>query len=397
MTEFSPQQAVGELLQNQTSRNRTTVEAVKQQIIDQKIGLANAQQQIVGIIAIDPDADLPTLQLHTQQLLAPHNPSQEQKDFANAVLTTYHDIHSKIKILRQEYPADQELVKALFGFIPKGTTQAIQDPISFYIRFASLDDFVRAYRGNPTEELRGYDYDKAKAVQAFTCERLGQQKELEGFVMIENAGFFGIRRRFDPHTNERYQHEHQHVVDFLFEKATAEPIPWGSTRGLERYRRSMEMHKRFELDFRYAKTAEERKDIILKFARAKRKTLTDANFKKELLAFTQEGTSVGHISRMMFLPAFLSGYKRFLNEDRQFLRDLIPAIIGSQYQELGAQITKQVYDKEFMIILKQALDSIKLLRQLSFTDNQITSILMHEDMDKWYKTTTRIQKARQNR
>ena len=212
-----------ELIKIQKSDKKTRAERLKtykEELINQKEGIAKIQQDLEKQIRANPDISQKALMNLILFQASTYRLSKNQLDLFEETLDRYTERHQVIKEFQEKYPDDRELFKACFGKYPEGKIKLIKSPITIYFLCNNMKDYTWIYEEKIFEpenkrEFKKSEIKSAKKTGGHVVHRC-LIPSLNGLITAQNAA--GILNKISPGTKSIFKHEEQHVIKNLFEE-----------------------------------------------------------------------------------------------------------------------------------------------------------------------------------
>ncbi len=352
----------------------------KEKLIEQKENLAKTQEALTALVRFNPDRPLEELIEKAQQLGDKFGFSEEQMETIKSNLRQYSKRHSLVKELRQKFPKDNELFKALFGREPKGRIEVIAGPITLYFRCHDINDYAYLYiygflrKEEPTIEQINLVQKTGGAKLTFVIgikDEIKQQLASTDLIGIENAS---IRHEFTDKQKGILAHEEQHAINSLLF-----PSEYNTYY--------------VYLDLLEAKTKTEKELALKRYFRFLRETY-DTRAKSEIVAYFKEGRPVDHVYDSLIRPIEDDGFYDYFPKNQQ--KELVEQIFkGSveQTPELKQMINdmvQEIFAREYHQTIKSGLNAFASLRDMGYSLEQTIALFQQEPLTKWPKLAKRF-------
>lgn len=373
--EFNPEEELRNIRRASKEERAEKLDKFKEKLSFHKEGLGQMQERLIQEIRKNPDASFEELYQMALQIGARYGMNEQQRETAKEILQTYTEKHAKIRELRERYPNDKDLYRALFGQNPKGRVEVITGPITFYFRCQNLDDYTRIdsqsfWRGT---DITAKDRKEAKVTSGVSIAT-SLIPGLEGAIIAENSssmGGIGYAFKSLSGFHSIHPHEEQHAIKRLFSDKVVE-------------------HSTLER-LESATTDKERERALKSYLRHRRQDYFENRAKGEILAYFKGGNdSAQTIVEILIKPQEKQGLYDFLADDEDYIKNRLAGKLGSQFQNLIDKAVNEVYRVEYKQLLKDATRAIWQLKKTGHSTDKAISILIHEPLSKWKKAVERL-------
>lgn len=375
------------------------LESYKQELIKQKEGIAEIQNDLEKQIRENPDLSHEELMKTVFNKAPEYRLSENQLDLFKKTLSGYVEKHQAIRETRKKYPDDKELFKTCFGKEPGGIVEITERPMTLYFRCHDLKDYAWIYnlkfldKKKKTKltksDIRRADTTAGAHIGTCLAERLNPV--LENTITIEKARGESMA---SPRAKDALIHEEQHAIYRLFKK--------------------LELKKFIEfIDKTFAELFAQKivQDEIVKEFQDKKnpKLLVDylksirSGFenraKDEILAFYKGEYHRPHEIKEMLLRSsaegglydHLANYKDYLEENLR--KQLTPKIFRRNKKTIK-NIFRQVFVDEYKKEIIEAVNTAEELKNIGKSKNEIVHLLTTEPLSRWQKIVKRIKEVK---
>lgn len=281
--------------------------------------------------------------------------------------------HKAVEELRQKYPNNNDMYKALFGAEPKGDIEIIKGPMTLYFRCHDNRDYVRIYIGGDPEDPNISQEQKPmvdklvnRAMSTGGASLSANIAGLDWTIIVEKSE----GRPFDMVAQSTYEHEVQHAMKRLF--------------------RRDEISARRVATFSALKSAEDpsqKAECLKDFLEAVRLE-DEEKTKDEIFAYFKGGTPVQQIQDILLKKQAEGGlYDYFYEHTRikeppgQNLKQKLSETIDPQV--VAATFDKVFSEKDYRYTVKSAVRAFAHLTQAGLSNNEIIALLVDKDLSRW--------------
>ncbi len=378
---FEPKEELKKIRELPKEKKAESLERFKRNLNNQMEGLAGIEEEVIRAVRNNPDASAEDIYKAVEKLGAKYGINEEQKDIAKEVALKYEYKHQKIKEVREKYPEDKELFKALFGRYPEGNIEIIVGPITFYIRCQNKKDYSLIY----TENFFG-DEEKADSKEKMEIKRSAGISiksslipDLEGTVTAEKSGWWGFNHKDFVDSASIYKHEEQHAIRNLFDKQVTVFF--------------------FPKRLKATKTDEEKELVVKNFLRFKREKFDEAAA-DEMLAYSTDHTTPKEIYAVLTRKG--GNYDYFDEEEKNKLEAMLNSakedgLLGKlgeksdeDFEKWIQNLVKEIYVTEYSRLIMDGVESLEKLQKMGYSRQKTISLLTHEPLSRWKKIVGRL-------
>lgn len=365
---FDPEKEVKKILKAPREEKPRTLKEFKKELADQKEGIAAMQETLEKIIRENPDASLEKLYQAAEDMniALDLKLTDNQKEIAKSVLEKYVEKHNKIKEVREKYPDDKELFKALFGRYPRGKIEIIKKPMVFYFRIHDLKDFAFI---STQSFLKGREFTRSELEEV---RDIGGNfihgglllSDCDGIVIIGNVQMEG----FLDSEKDIVAHEEQHAVNHLIANI---------------FRPG---HETFKRTF---KNTAEQFNIVQEYLLWHRNLLDDVAA-SDLLAYLKQES----YTREDILINITIAVKDRIKEMLSPINNILNKLNKNELLEIGKLMEEKFNMEEYFRMVEGGMNSLQKLRENNYSDEKIAALLINEPLAKWPKVAERLLEAK---
>lgn len=405
---WNPEVELQNILKAPKAERKALLLAYRERLAAQKIGIGNAQKELIGQIKANPDVSKEDFLAQFTELTKAFHPTKEQFAIAEKAYDTYNKIHLAVEENFEKYNTPEALFTACFGMVPVGKVEVIKGPMTLYFRIHDDNDYAGVYKGvgKYAVSLEQKDIDDAK--RSGGCAGVSTViPELRGAVIAERAE----GRPFEGGAIGIYEHEEQHAFNAVllegqlanFDRSMNEAVAKdaiqsakeefaimnGGASAKEKEKASMMFEKEMERISMYAS----------RVYRNERGDIADKRAADEILAYMKEGRDPKIIYEVLTRSKEDGGLYDYLKAKRSE-----PVQIGTA--EGGATVADPEFIKRFMRtiedaksevmgneyneLLEEGIASFKSLTEHGLDKEAIISIFQHEPLTRWAKVAERL-------
>lgn len=376
---FAPAEELAKIKKAPKEERLRLLSEFKEKWRQQKEGLAEVQELIIGRIRENPDAPVKKLYEEAMKAAAPYNLSFEQKTRIAFILFDYAEKHREVEKIREKYPDDADLYAAVFRKKPEGKIEAIKGPMTLFFRAYNINDYAYIYTQAFMENR------KLTLKDVFAARRTGGVslgasliKGLEGTIIVQNVEeeIHQDSAQNQSKTNATLIHEEQHAIKRLFPEYVNNQKLWKLDE--EMMDLALGGADRTEME-----------NLIKRSFREDRKNM-ETRAKDEILAFLKEEfywpKEVFHILTKKLEEGGLYDY--FAASQRPEKIDFIAKLSNAPVHEIAEDIYKTGYHR----LIKEGIDAFVKLRKSGYSTEETIAILINEPLAKWGKVAKRLLK-----
>lgn len=395
---FDPEEELKKIRLLPKEEKPEALKLFKEKLNYQRKGLSSVQINIAEKIRENPDISRDELSKIVNSEAIKYGINKKQIKTTENILDEYFKRHQNIKELREEFSDDKDLFKELFGKEPEGEIQITNDPVNFYIRCASLNDYAFIYS-------KGFlnQNEKISLKQKRWANKSGGASIYES--LTDKSGPFAIENSKIPKIflwlsspefiKEAYKkvhdHEEQHIITELIreqnQKSKDEDIIGNAKKRLDKalYAKNLfgDGVKNISLDLELKRFLRIIRSEIIEpcasneiFSLLKSHTLYEAKRilkKNKLYDFFHTG----------MIAYYINGLKEKLLENS----NSIEKIKTTNYLE---KTINNVFIVEYYENIRKGINAIANLRDHGYSDDKIIALLIHEPLNKWEKIVNRL-------
>lgn len=186
---FDAQKELQQIKKLDKSTRREKLEEFKENLIMQKLGMAEMIGNLRKQVEQNPDVDLNDLFIEIAKGTRKNNLNFEQLTAFNKAAFEYSKKHEAVEKYRAMYPDDADFFQACFGKKPKGKIDIIKGPMTLFFRCYDPNDYAFVYtfykhqgNGDATKD----DFEKAQSSAGIALFQV-KIPELAGVVNAENV------------------------------------------------------------------------------------------------------------------------------------------------------------------------------------------------------------------
>jgi hypothetical protein len=304
--------------------------------------------------------------------------NSEQLGIANEAMDKFVAKRKAIKEVREKYPDDRELFRALYGKYPEGEIRIDVETAMLSVICYDLRDYGYIHsKGwkNPGSLPKDKNLERANLSRGVTNVSC-LIPELSDAISIQNAQ--GRNEAQISHVNT---HEERHIINGLLERK--EPIG--------NYITANEVAEKL----RKGATEEEIEKIFIKGCRFERRT-GERRARDEILAYLKDGTDLDIIEGTLKEKESEGGIYDFLAKytKPEFVDEVVERY-GEKHKDTIAWAARKVFINEYHELIEKSLDAFRRLKdEGGYPHSQAIEILSQEPLGRWAKVTERILKAK---
>ncbi len=375
---FDPQEELAKVMAAPRSERVDLLTDFKERLREHVEGLAEVQEDVITAIRKTPDAPADNIVGMVESLGARYGMSDKQKEMARQLVSAYEDKHNKIKEISEKNPDDRSLFQALFGRLPEGKVEIVKGPMTLYVRCESLEDYatIHSQRFLRHQDAGPEDKETAKrsgGVSISTSLIPG----LEGTIIAEKSGWLGYRVKGFVGSDDVHRHEEQHAIRAMFEDHT---------------------HHKMVIDELYEAKTKEGKELALKVLMRFGREKMDYQASNEILAYSTSPISQKELLKTLTQSASKKGlYEYFGKEERSHTRNWVVKQLPDDFKD-GIEdfdpwldkVMDEIYVTEYRNLIKTGIASFNKLTGTGYSRGKAISVLTHEPLVRWKKTTDRL-------
>lgn len=141
---FEPVKQLETVLRESRGDRAVALAAWKESYMAQRRGLAEIQAALIGRIRENPAIAKSILVKDFEAAAEKHHFSEQQVAIGKEAIHIFEERHAIIRTIRDAYPNDRGLFKAVFGISPIGPAHVEEDPITLTFVCSNTVDFTRA-------------------------------------------------------------------------------------------------------------------------------------------------------------------------------------------------------------------------------------------------------------
>lgn len=374
---FDPEEELKQIRQLPREEKRQALEEFKEKLAAQKEGLSKLQSEIINEFKGNPDATHDELMNKIKKEGTNYGITDKQIDLASEIIKNFQAEHQRVKELREEFPDDNELFKAMYGRLPAGKVEAEIRPTTILFKIYDENDFAYVVGANRSQksivDISETDKRKAEVLRG-SCIPWNLDALLNNTLIVNMSNSNNL---IEKGYNEVINHEEQHAFNTLFTEA-----------------KSVSNAKQELLN---SQTDTERETALYRYFTDKRRAQGDTQAKDEIMAFYtgEEAYSPEKITDILTYSDNITTYSYFekaLDILRQHLgKDLIPKMGKERFDEMTEKLFHKVFEDEYKKVIQQGAQAFDDLRKKGgFKTSEIVGMLTHEPLRKWPLTAKRM-------
>lgn len=369
---IDPTKEVRDILDAPSKERRERLRKVYDRLEEYIKTRSQLQEEIIASIKQDPDLSPQGVQILLDDIVLRYHISINERYKIEGVIYKYVKKHNFIRQIRQQYPNDGDLFKAIFGVSPEGRVEVITGPMTLYFRCFDDRDYSRIWNKKFSAK-ENLDVEEIKRANKSGGVHLneGPLPELHGTLIGENTA----------HNPEKWwslltrAHEEQHTIHHLLK---------------------MDINRRYPgevLDKTFFNSYKPKDQIVLlkRYIRWWGETVEMAA-KDEILAYYKEGQyTLKHVYETLILPQEKGGIYDYFNtgERNKLIEDLCNRL-GENNRNLILRVIKIALDDDYKRVLKGATNAIYILEKEGYSKEQIIAILQKNPLALWGKLAVRL-------
>jgi len=390
---FDPRAELKNLRHGDKETRTEKLENYKTELIRQKEGIAEIQNDLEKQIRENPDLPQEELMKTVLNKAPEYRLSENQLKLFKETLNKYEKTHQAIREARKKYPDDKELFKACFGKEPEGAIEVIESPITLYFRCRDLKDYAWIYNDKCStpekQKLTKSDIQRASMTSGFSVSGC-LIPSLKNTIAVEKPK---EETGVPSSIKQIFQHEEQHTIYRLF-----------SNFELKTYidivnKIFTELFDKKEIQDKIAKEFQDKKPpkLLVSYLKSIRRGFENSA-KSEILAFLKEDSPfldiVGHLLR----PWAEGGCYDYCEKNKEQLdktlkEKLMPEIFDKNKKTIR-NIFEQILVGEYQKEIINSIDAVKELEQMGKSRDEIIHLLITEPLSRWDKLVKRIQETK---
>ncbi|MBI3633697.1 MAG: hypothetical protein HY226_05405 [Candidatus Vogelbacteria bacterium] len=341
----------------------TVIKGEIKTMIEQKLGMAAMQTEMIEAIRSNPDLSKDDLWYIAFKHLKPNDTPIYDQAKTLTTIEHYIALHEAVSTARKNFPNDPDLFKYLFNHEPQGKIEIKTGPIVIYVRCYDMRDFGLAFRDNPSDDqpLSPVEMLHASLVGGKFL-RNARQPELTGTLVIEN----GLQRE----DKAAFEHEEQHAIKNLFEGEERESYFTGQE------------------DIMNKKQASK---MVQNFLIIYRKNHMETLAKHEILAYMKTGQSSQETYRDLTQPKKDGGIYDYAASYIPYLKELSQSWRPIFQDALTDELLRKVFEDEYWKVVASGCRAFnKLIEKVKLSRQDTVNLLTVEPLSKWEKLAERI-------
>jgi len=360
---FDPEEEVMNILKLPTSERGAALSRWKEKYAEQKTQLASLQADLIGIMRKNPETTKEELMAVLEERAKEHAFTEEQMKVARSAIEICDEKHKSVVLIREKYPDDKELFKAVFGIYPIGKVAVEIGLVSLNFKCNNSIDFERLHHFDEKASavflslLKGLVGAKTRGV---SIDHSFLIPELRGSIIAEDLSVKGERG-----IGNLTVHEEQHALRLIFQEA-AQGVAMAEAVAAQT-----------EQDF-----------FILS------KQNIEEKIEDELLAFLKSGSNYRETLRSMhadYIDGYIAHEKIQL---RRLYNEAIPPLTSKE-KEFTSRTIERLESPEFLAEMKKEIlsgvRSYEMLRgKLDISDEETAALLAFEPLSQWPKLAERL-------
>jgi len=384
---FDPEAELKNLRYGDKETRAERLKKYKEELIKQKEGIAEIQEDLEKQIRENPDLNQEELMKTVLAKAPEYRLSENQLDLFKKTLNKYVIRHQAVREARKKYPYNQELFKACFGKEPEGGIEIIELPASLHWRCHGLRDYAWIKQQKfslPPDQQKLTRTDLKLADSSGGCLVLScLMPSLSNAITVENAEKKPIE---SPRAQAVLQHEEQHSIYRLFK----EQLIRGSVNQL--FKNPLTQKLLIEELSRNQKP-----DFLLACLRSEREHIFN-KVKDEILAYYKGIRPLEYIKEMLLRPSMEGGSYDYFYHAKDYLENalkerLTPEIFKKNKKNIE-KILCQVFIEEYADEIIKAINSINKLEKLGKSQKEIIYLLITEPLSRWDKLVQRMKEIK---
>ncbi|MFA5932506.1 MAG: hypothetical protein WCV81_05910 [Microgenomates group bacterium] len=374
---------------------------------ERKEGVASMMEHLVGVVYEDPDLDPEKLFSLADEYIELIGMDDEQIGLTNYTIGRYISRRQRMKEVREAYPCDNQLFKAVCGIEPQGKVIIDLRPITFNFVCHDLHDYAlltnREMQSNNFSMNRSLLREASGTGGMFLGYELFNDPNLEGSIIVENVDLESEAEMISYRT-----HEEQHALNYFFQSSYA--------NYLENGYQSLEdgslivplyLHKlanAIPIDDLPDSLVKCKKDLptqelLLTRMLRKERQEGENDSREEILAYLRIGSiNIDDSSDIFRLFKKNKRYNCFPGEWRQKVaKDCVESFkkhTGVKRENMVKRVIEKVFVTEYDQLLVDSMEAICYLRDAGFTFDRTMFLLMSEPLRDWKKMAERMYAAR---
>lgn len=359
---FSPEEELAKIKKLPREHKEKALVEFKEKLARQREALAALRVFIERSIEFDHDVPKEKLMEQIEKFSSQYGFNSQQRQIAEKLIDRYYENRQKVLAIREKFPDNHELVKALTG-----VSLNRNDVIHVSVGPMTIDIAVNGFNSGRLynksgKPIIGFRYG------GFSSQSIGKNPIF--YIVINNDKWVGLARYGgDLSGKRRRNHEYEHQKNTLF--------------------RTVFEHKRAPRalsDYRLEQDPKIKKIILKDFLSAHRAVALE-RAKDEITASLYDRNLT--ILQMQLDELFFSGKEAY--DYLAYLRNWEKLKDDPFYQEMAQRMLVQEYKK----IIRKAVDSYaKLVKKGQFSTQEVTALLTDKPLEKWPKTINRLFKQR---
>jgi len=387
---FDPEAELKELRKDDKETRTERLEKYKQELIKQKEGIAEIQEDLEKQIRENPDLSQEELMKTVLAKAPKYKLSENQLALFEETLNKYVEKHRTVREARKQYPHGKELFKACFGKEPEGTIEIIERPASLYFRCHDIKDyawtekdFSRGFPDKGKQKLTKSDINNASMRGGHLVNHC-LIFPLQNTITVENARG---RSMDSPKVERTLRHEEQHVINSLFRE---QKLRWFADRLLT----EKPIGENIIKELHNKKSPE----ILINYLRFKRENFENSA-KDEILAFYKGAArNLDEIMDLLVEPKAGGGIYDYFDRNKDYLENSLKEKLTSKIfrknKKIIRQTLKQVFVNEYQQEIIHSINAINELEKMGKSRDEIIHLLITEPLSRWGKLVQRIKETK---
>ncbi len=382
---FDPEAELKNLRKGDKEARAERLEKYKEELIKQKEGIAEIQEDLEKQIRENPDLSQEELIKTVLNKAPEYRLSENQLNLFKETLNKYIERHQAVREVRKQYPHDKKLFEACFGRVPTGFVEVIERPANLYFRCHNLADYAWVYRTKfldtkKEQDITMRDIKSADKTLGFFLTTGCLIPSLNNAITVEKV-MPQIEGR--PKSDEILQHEEQHSIYKLYKEQYIR-------NSIERILTEPEIREKIVQELENKKFPK----ILINYLKARRENFENLA-KDEILAFYRSNVPLQKALDKLLQPQGFLDYF-YINKGHIYetLQERIGPDIINKNRKIIEKILNQVFVNEYNQKIFDNAYAIKDLEKMGKSRNEIIYLLITEPLSKWEKLVKRTKEVK---
>ncbi len=382
---FDPKVELKKLKESDKETRADRLEEYKEELIKQKQGIAEIQQDLEKQIRDNPELNQQELMKTVWAKAPEYRLSRNQLDLFKQTLDKYVEQHQAVRQARKKYPDDKKLFEACFGEKPKGVIEVIEGPMTLYFRCHDLKDYTwidqeKFLAPKEKQKITKSDIKEASESSGYHIPYC-LIPSLENTIIAENSkGKSSAHRK----SKKTLKHEEQHAIRGLYEEQRLRNLMSGLVIEMS------VVKKEIAEEFKNKKSPK----TLVNYLKYRRECYENSA-KNEILAFYKEGYSLKKLKEdFKEKKGYYDYYNKHKKDLKKTLKEKLTPEIFNKNKKAIEKILKQVFVDEYQSEVNEAINAIEELEKMGESKDKIIYFLITEPLSRWKKLVKRVKEVK---